>query len=449
MSDVIKLKKGLDIRLKGKADTVYGQAASPELYAIKPTDFFGLKPKMQVKEGDKIEAGSTLFTDKNLTDVRFVSPVSGIVEAIRRGERRAILEVVVRASEKPAPVEIEKLDTAKASREQVIDKLLQTGAWTYFRQRPYNVIANPTLNHKAIFISTFDTAPLAPDYDHVIRGNEEDFQAGVDVLAKIAPVYIGTHGNNSSKAFIGARNATVTAFEGAHPAGCVGVQINHTNPINAGETVLTIQPQEVVAIGKIFAQGKLDFSRVVVLAGPEVRKPLYFRTTLGAQVSTIVAGNAKTADEGARLISGNVLTGKQIAADGFLGYYDSQLTAITEGNKSEFFGWITPGCNKFSASRTFFTWLQGKKEYTLDTNTHGEQRAIVVSGEMEKVFPMDIYPEHLIKAILDRDIDKMIELGIYEVVEEDMALCDFVNTSKLPIQKILRNGLALMMEEVG
>ncbi|MBQ3634489.1 MAG: Na(+)-translocating NADH-quinone reductase subunit A [Bacteroidales bacterium] len=447
MSDVIKLRKGLDIRLKGKAETVYGQAPAAELYAIKPTDFNGLKPKMMVKEGEHVDAGGVLFVDKNKPEVKFLSAVSGTVEAVRRGERRAILEVVVRAEGEVKPVEVGKLNPSQATREQVIEKLLETGAWTYLLQRPYNVIADPKLYHKAVFISTFDTAPLAPDYDHVVRGNEEAFQAGVDALAKLAPVFIGTRGQGSSKAFTGAKNAKVVEFQGPHPAGCVGVQINHVQPINAGEVVLTVQPQEVVAIGKIFSEGKLDFSRVVVVTGPEVKKPAYYRTVVGAQVSSIVENNVNP--EGTRLVSGNVLTGKTIAMDGFLGYHDSQLTALKEGNESEFMGWIAPGLNKFSASRTFFTWLQGKKEYRLDTNMHGQPRAIVVSGEMEKVLPMDIYPEHLLKAVMAKDIDKMIELGIFEVVEEDMALCEFVSTSKLPVQRILRNGLNLMMEEVG
>lgn len=447
MSDVIKLRKGLDIRLKGRAETVYGQAAEPELYAIKPTDFWGLKPKMAVKEGDNVQAGDVLFFDKQCPEIKFVSPVTGQVNAVVRGERRAIQAVVVKATAAPAPVEVGKLDVASASREQVIEKLLATGAWTYFRQRPYNIIADPNAQPKAIFISTFDTAPLAPDYDHVIRGNEAAFQAGVNALAKIAPVFVGTRANGASKAFIEVKNAKVTFFAGKHPAGCVGVQINHVNPINAGDKVFTIQPQEVVAIGKIFAEGKLDFSRVIVLDGSQVSKPAYYRTTLGAQLKNILEGNAVL--EGSRVISGNVLTGTRVEADGFLGYYDSQVTVIPEGDKPEFFGWITPGLNKFSASRTFFSWLNCNKEYTLDTNTHGEPRAIVVSGEMENVFPMDIYPEHLIKAILAQDIDKMIDLGIFEVVEEDMALCEFVSTSKVPVQKILRNGLNLMIQEVG
>ena len=288
---------------------------------------------------------------------------------------------------------------------------------------------------------------MAPDYDFVIRGNEAAFQAGIDALAKIAPVYVGNRGEGASSAFTDVKNATATTFKGKHPAGVVGVQINHVNPINAGETVLTIKPQEVVAIGKIFSEGKHDFSRVVALTGSEVSNPRYFHTIVGAQLKSLTDG-ALTGDH-VRIISGDVLTGTKTSADGYLGFHDSQVSVIPEGDDYEFMGWIAPGTNKFSASRTFLSWLCCKKEYTLDTNTHGEERAIVVSGEMEKVLPMDIYPEHLFKAILAQDIDKMIDLGIYEVVEEDVALCEFVCTSKLPLQRILRNGLKLMQEEVG
>ena len=448
MSDVIKLKKGLDIRLQGKAETVFAQIPLPELFAIKPSDFKGLTPKMVAKVGDKVQAGSVLFFDKQHPEVKFVSPVGGELVAVNRGDRRVITEIVVKADSKAAPIDFGKSDPAAMSRQQVVDKLLESGAWTYFKQRPYNIVANPTAEPKAIFVSTFDSAPLAPDYDFIVSTNEEFFQKGLDVLSKIAPVYVGTHNNGCSKAFSGAKCEKVTAFEGPHPAGCVGVQINHTNPINAGEKVFTIQPQEVVTIGKLFATGVHDFTRVVVLCGSEMKKRAYVKTILGAQLTTMVNGNL--ADGHVRLISGNVLTGTQVQPDGYLGYYDSQLTAIPEGDEYEFMGWAAPGFNKFSASRTFFSWLTGKKhEYKLNANIHGELRAFVVSNEMEKVFPMDIYPEHLIKAIMAEDIDKMEQLGIYEVVEEDMALCEFVCTSKIAIQKTLRNGLNLMMKEVG
>lgn len=447
MSDVIKLKEGLDIRLAGKSETVFAPVALPELYAIKPGDFHGMVPKMVAKVGDAVKAGDVLFFSKQHPEVKFVSPVSGVLEAVNRGERRVILEVVVKGDGSTAQADFGKQDLAKLSAEQVKEQLLNSGAWTYFKQRPYNVVANPEAKPKAIFVSTFDTAPLAPDYDFVIKGNEEYFGAGIEALGKLAPVYVGVSSECTTDVFKNAKGAKVTTFAGKHPAGCVGVQINHVNPINAGETVFTIQPQEVVAIGKMFATGVLDFSRVVVMTGSELNKRAYVRMVLGAQISPLVNGNL--ASDNVRIISGNVLTGTEVKADGFLGYYDSQITVIPEGNKYEFMGWAQPGFNKFSASHTFITWLTGKKEYKLDTNMHGEHRAFVVSNELDKVFPMDIYIEFLFKAIMAQDIDKMIDLGIYEVVEEDIALCEFVCTSKLALQKVLRNGLELMMKEVG
>ena len=447
MSDVIKLKKGLDIRLEGKAETVFTHVALPELYAIKPTDFHNLVPKMVAKVGDKVEAGSVLFVDKKQPEVKFVSPVSGELIAVNRGERRVILEVVVKADGQNSAVNFGTADIASLSRQQVIEKMLEAGAWPYFKQRPYNIVADPTAEPKAIFVSTFDSAPLAPDFDFIIKGNEEAFQKGLDVLNKIAPVFVGVHNNGAAPAFSSAKGVTVTAFEGPHPAGCVGVQINHVSPINAGEKVFTIGVQEVVAVGKLFSTGVHDFGRVAVIDGSEAKQKGYFRTIVGAQLSTALANNTLT--DNVRYISGNVLTGTEVTTEGYLGFYDSQITIIPEGNHYEMFGWALPGFNKFSAGRTFFSWLTGSKLYKLDTNTHGERRAFVVSNELDKVFPMDIYPEFLFKAIMSQDIDKMDQLGIYEVVEEDVALCEFVCTSKLPLQKILRNGLDLMVKEVG
>ena len=447
MSDVIKLKKGLDIRLAGKAETVYATVALPELFAIKPGDFYGLNPKMVAKVGDKVQAGSVLFYDKLHPEVKFVSPVGGELVAVNRGERRVILEVVIKSDGANKPADFGKSDLQSMNRQQVIEKLLETGAWPYFKQRPYNIVADPSAEFKAVFVSTFDSAPLAPDFDFIINGNEEYFQKGIDVVGKIAPVFVGINAKGASNAFKGVKGAKVTAFAGKHPAGCVGVQINNVQPINAGEKVLTIGVQELVAIGKLFTTGEHDFSRVAVMCGSEVKNKKYVRTMVGAQLSTMLADNIES--DNVRVISGNVLTGTETTAEGYLGFYDSQVTVIPEGNQYEMFGWALPGFGKFSASRTFFSWLTCGKEYKLDTNMHGEHRAFVVSNELDKVFPMDIYPEELFKAIMAQDIDRMIELGIYEVVEEDIALCEFVCTSKIALQKVLRNGLALMMKEVG
>lgn len=450
MSEVVKLKRGLDIPLVGSPETVFAQVALPQYVAIKPADFCGMVPKMVAKVGDKVNVGDVLFVDKNKPEVAYTSPVSGTLEAVNRGERRVILEVVVKREGDAVTAEFGKEDLTSLNAEQVKAKLLKSGAWTYFKQRPYNVVADPSAEFKAVFVSTFSTAPLAPDYDFILSKNkakEQFFQDGVTVLSKLAPVFVGVAAKGAANIFHNVKNATVTAFEGKHPAGCVGVQINHVQPINAGEKVLTIGVQEVIAIGKLFAEGVLDYSRVAVVCGSQVKKPAYVETVLGAQLTGMLEGNVE--GDNNRVISGDVLTGSQVCANGYLGYYHNQVTVIPEGNEYEFMGWAAPGFNKFSAHKTFFSWLMGSKKYKLDTNMHGEHRAFVVSNELDDVTPMDIYPEFLFKAIMAQDIDKMIELGIYEVVEEDIALCEFVCTSKLPLQKILRDGLNLMAKEVG
>lgn len=448
MAEVIKIKKGLDIRLQGKAENVFGHAELPELYAIKPTDFQGITPKMSVKEGDRVKAGSVLFFDKYRTDLKFVSPVSGSIKSIIRGERRKVLEVVIQAD---GTIESEKFQVPSLSsidKETVITLMHQSGLWPLIRQRPYDVIANPLSTPKAIFISAFDSSPLAPDNDFVVNGQEKFMQAGIDVLKKLCGnVHMGLSAHSASKAYLGLKGVEFHLFEGPHPAGNVGIQIHHVMPLNKGELVWVTQPQDLIIIGRLFSEGIYDPTKIIVLAGSEVEKPAYYRTRIGACVDTFLKGNLKHSN--VRCISGNVLTGTEISVDGYLGYYHQQITVIPEGNYFEFLGWAKPGFGKFSVSRSFFSWLCGKTTYALDSNTHGAERAIVVSGEYDKVLPMDILPEYLIKAILAEDIDKMEQLGIYEVAEEDMALCEFVCTSKLNVQAILRSGLNLMMKEVG
>lgn len=448
MSDVIKLKKGLDIRLAGEAERIFSQVALPELFAIRPSDFHGMVPKMVAKVGDKVKAGTVLFVDKQRPEIKFVSPVSGEFKAVNRGERRVILDVVVQADGQQAYEDFGKSTTGNLTRELVVEKLLASGAWTYLKQRPYNVLANPAATPKAIFISAFDSAPLAPDYDFILAGQEQNFQAGLDVLHVLCSnLHLGVSSNSAHKALTQAKKVSLTAYNGPHPAGNVGVQIHHKSPINAGEVVWTLQPQEVISIGKLFAEGIHDFSRIIALTGSEVKKTGYIRTIAGAHILNMVAGNVQSGT--LRYISGNVLTGTEIDKEGFLGFYHSQITVIPEGDYYEFMGWALPGLGKYSVSRSFFSWMCSKKQYKLDTNMHGGHRAFVVSGEMDKVLPMDVFPEFLFKAILAEDIDKMEQLGIYEVVEEDVALCEFVCTSKLNLQQMLRTGLNAMVKEVG
>lgn len=448
MSEVIKIKKGLNIPLEGKAEMVFGQAQLPGLFAIKPVDFHGLTPKMVVAEGDSVKIGSVLFHDKYHPEIKFVSPVSGRVKTINRGERRRILEVVLENDNKDESLDFGKSDPATMDREAIVGKLLEGGAWPYLRQRPYDILANPSDTPKAIFVSGFDSSPLAPDYDFVLTGQEEAFKVGVEVLKKLAAVvHIGISAESASKVYNSLQGVTLNSFTGPHPAGNVGVQIHHVSPINKGEKVWVINPQEIVSIGNLFVQGKHDFSRVIAVTGSEVLKPLYLRYRLGASVVEILKDNI---GEGSlRVISGNVLTGTNIGTDGYLGFYHSQLCVIPEGDDYEFLGWASLGFGKFSVSRSFFSWICKNKKYRLNANLHGSERAIVVSGQFEKVVPMDILPEQLIKAILAEDIDKMEQLGLYEIVEEDIALCEFVDTSKMELQAIVRDGINLMMKELG
>ncbi len=449
MSDVIKIKKGLDIRLKGKAEKVFGTTELPELFAIKPGDFPGLVPKLAVKPGDKVKAGSVLFYDKYRTDVKFVSPVSGEIQVVNRGERRRILEVVVKSDNQNEAEGFGAIDPKKVSKEEALEKIMASGMWPFIRQRPYNVIANPADTPKAIFISAFDSSPLAPDNDFIVAGQEKEFQAGVDALNTLTEgtVHIGLDSDMASKAFVSVKGAKTHTFSGPHPAGNVGIQIHHISPINKGDICWTIQPQEVISLGKLFLHGVYDASRIIALTGSELKTRNYVKTKVGASITSYVKN--KVEEGNLRYISGNVLTGDNISKDGYLGSYSSQITVIPEGDVADFMGWAAPGFSKFSVSKSFFSWLCSKKEYTLNANLNGGPRAIIVSGQYDKVLPMDILPEHLIKAIITEDIDKMEQLGIYEVAEEDMALCEFVCTSKLEIQSILRKGIDTMIKEMS
>ena len=448
MSKEIRLKKGLNINLLGEADKVYASVKPTERYVVKPTDFHGLTPKLAVKVGDKVKAGTTLFFDKYNDKVNFSAPVSGEVIDIVRGAKRKILEVVLKAD---AVIEYEHFisDTAKSiSREQIIDTMLKAGIWPFVRQKPYDIVANPTDMPKAIFISAFNSAPLTIDNDFALYGMDELFQKGLDYITKlsIGKTHLNIDGNtNPSKVFTGAKGVEINKISGAHPAGNVGIQVHHIDPINKGEVVWYLQPQDVIAIARLFTEGKYDVSRIVALAGSQVKKPKYYRTIAGATVANLLFDNINEGDN--RIISGDILTGQHIDVNGTLGFYDTTITVIEEGKEQEFLGWILPGLHKFSASKTFLSWLTPSKKYTLNANMHGEERAYVMTGEYEKVLPMDIFPAHLIKACMIEDIELMENLGIYEVSPEDFALCEFVCTSKIEVQTIIRNALELVRKE--
>lgn len=449
MPKVIRIKKGLNISLDGIAEKVLKKSSPSEFYAVKPTDFKGIRPKLVVNIGDKVKAGSPLFYDKFQPEVMFTSPVSGEVTAINRGERRVILEVVVRADAKIEYKEFKHGDPKTMSRDEIISLLLESGLWPSLRQRPYSTVANPKDNPKSIFISAFDTAPLAPDMDFIAKDETAMFQKGIDALTKLTSGTIHLNLNAdypAAEAYTSAKGVQINYFTGPHPAGNVGVQIHKIDPINKGDIVWYTYPQEIIAIGRLFDKGIYDATKNIAITGSEVLHPSYLKIINGACVRTILKDNLKQGEY--RIISGNVLTGTKLLNEGFIGFFDNQLTIIPEGKYHEFFGWALPGIKKYSASRTFLSGFFSGNKYKLDTNMHGGHRAFVMSGEYDKVFPFDIYPVQLIKAILVDDIDLMEKLGIYEVDEEDFALCEFVCTSKTDVQSIIRKGLDSIRAEM-
>ena len=449
MANCIKLRKGLDINLKGKAAAEVKPVKEPGFYALCPDDFTGVSPKVVVKEQEYVMAGGPLFIDKNHPEVKFVSPVSGVVTSVERGARRKVMSITVEAAAEQDFEEFGRKEVASMDAQAVKEALLESGMFAFVRQRPYDVIADPSVAPRAIFVSAFDSSPLAPDFEFVLKGQEADFQTGLSALAKIAKTYLGVSVHQTSSALTGAKDVAVTVFDGPHPAGNVGVQINHIAPVNKGETVWTVDPQAVIFIGRLFNTGRVDLTRTVALTGSEVLKPAYCKLKVGALLTNVFAGNV-TPDSELRYISGNVLTGKQISANGFLGAFHSQLTVIPEGNGvHEMLGWIMPRTGDFSVSHSYFSWLSGrKKEYVLDARVKGGERHMIMSNEYDRVFPMDILPEYLIKAIIAGDIDRMEALGIYEVAPEDFALCEFVCSSKMELQRIVREGLDMLRKEM-
>ncbi len=448
MAKVIKLRKGLDINLKGKAAEELVTVKEPGFYALVPDDFPGVTPKVVVKEQEYVMAGGPLFIDKNHPEVKFVSPVSGVVTSVERGARRKVMNIVVEAAAEQDYEEFGKQDVARMNADRVKELLLQSGMFAFIKQRPYDVIADPAVAPRAIFVSAFDSNPLAPEFEFALKGEEANFQTGLDALAKIAKTYLGISVKQKSAALTQAKNVTITAFDGPNPAGNVGVQINRIAPVVKGETVWTIDPQAVIFIGRLMNTGRVDMTRTVAVTGSEVLKPAYTKLRVGALLTSVFAGNV-TKDKELRYISGNVLTGKQVSPNGFLGAFHSQVSVIPEGNDiHEMLGWIMPRFNQFSVNHSYFSWLLGKKEYTIDARIKGGERHMIMSGEYDKVFPMDILPEFLIKAIIAGDIDRMEALGIYEVAPEDFALCEFVDSSKLELQRIVRAGLDMLRAEM-
>ncbi|MFA6127781.1 MAG: Na(+)-translocating NADH-quinone reductase subunit A [Bacteroidales bacterium] len=452
MSKVIKIKRGLDIRLKGAAEKSVTQPGLSGLYAVKPTDFKGFEPRILVKAGQEVLTGTPLFCDKTFPEMVFVSPVSGTVTEVVRGERRKLLDLLVQTGSQPGFVPLAKGDPGTMDEEAIRQQILKSGLWPSIIQRPYGVIARPSDKPRDIFISTFDSAPLAPDYEFILKDEAKAFATGIKALRKLTTgkVHIGLDASKEpSKIFANLEGVQYTVFSGPHPAGNAGIQIHHVAPVNKGETVWTLTPQFVALIGRTFLLGQLDPSWTFALAGSYINGPQYVKGIMGMAVAPVLAGRMNTSDLPPRVISGNVLTGTNIGPSGYLGYYDSVVTVIPEGKHFDLLGWAMPGLNKFSMSKTFLSSLFPKKAWDIDTNLQGGHRAFVMTGQYNKVFPMDIFPVHLLKAALIQDIDLMEQLGIYEVIEEDMALCEFVCTSKTEVQEILRSGLDLVRKEMS
>ena len=449
MVKVIRTRKGLDIRLQGKADkTKVLASASSKLYAMQPSDFVGVVPKLMVKEGDSVKAGSALFVNKACASVSFPSPVSGRVMSVRRGLRRKIEAVIIEPDGKDEAVDFGVKDPLRMDGAEVLEALLQSGLFGFIRQLPYAISALPTEKPKAIFISALRDMPLAADFEVELQGQETIFQSGLDALSRMAPVHLGIGVKQQSRALREAKNVEITAYDGPCPVGNVGVQVNHVSPVNKGEVVWTVDPSVVIFIGRLFTKGRVDLSRVIALAGSEVSEPAYYHAIVGAQLSSVLDGKLADAAYSRRIINGNVLTGVPTSKDGFLGALTSEITVIPEGDDvNEAFGWIMPRLSQFSASRSYFSWLCGKREYAPDARIKGGKRHCIMSGEYDKVFPMNIFPEYLIKAIIAGDIDKMEELGIYEVAPEDFALAEFVCSSKMELQRIVREGLDMLRKE--
>lgn len=451
MSNDIRIKKGLDIKLKGAAEKTSEKAIVSNFYTLRPEDFHGVIPKLISKVGTKVKAGEPVFYDKSNENVKFVSPVSGEVRDIVRGEKRKVLSVKIEADKEQSYHDYGSLNVDSADADAIKTHLLASGCWPFIMQRPYDVIANPDNSPKAIFISGYASAPLAADLDFTLQGKEAELQAAINALRKLTEgaVHVSV-GKDSSSPLAGLSGVTLHKVSGPHPAGNVGTLINKIDPINKGEVAWTVNAQDLVIIGELLLTGKFNAERIVALVGSSIEKPRYLVTKIGSEVATLIYDKGISKDANARIISGNVLSGKQIQPDGHLDYYNNVVSVIPEGDDYELFGWNKPIFDKVSTSRALtFSWLNPKKKYDLNTNTNGEHRAFVVTGSYEEVFPLDIYPMQILKACMYKDLDEMEALGMYEVAPEDFALTEFICVSKQPHQKIIREGLDLMLKEIG
>ena len=449
MSKDISIKTGANLNLKGLASTELEVAKISLDYALNPDDFFGLIPRMLVKEGDKVSLGQPIFHDKNNESIKIVSPVNGKILEIVRGAKRKILNVIIR-KEGDTSINYKIPNLSSISKDKIMELLVESGSLAYIKQRPYNIIAKPDRLPKSIFVSIHSTAPYAADYDFILKKRMDEFQNGVNVMSKLIgkPINLSISYNCESDFSI-LNNVELYKIKGAHPSGNESFQINRIDPLNSGEIIWVIKPEDLANIGSFFITGIFNPRRTIAVSGECLRSPKYYDTIIGSSISSLIDSKELSSIEDYRFINGDPLSGSKVEYSDFLGYYNNALSVIKEGNHYRMLGWLPFIYNSVpSLSKTSLSWLLGGQK-KVNTNLNGEERAIVVTGEMEKYFPMDIFPMQLIKACMTRDIEKMESLGIYEVVPEDFGLVDFSCTSKIEAQEIVKNGIELMLKEVG
>ena len=450
MSKDIQIRNGSNLNLEGDANKILVDIPVSKTFALNPDDFFNITPKLIVKEGDSVKKGSPLFFSKQNPRIHFVSPVAGEVTVIVRGAKRKILQVVITSDGSNEVVSHEISDLESLDADAVKEIILKSGSWPFIKQRPYGIIANPDDLPNAIFVSTFNTAPLGADFQYILEKKHDNFKTGLTVLNSLVDqaVFLGIDAS-FSKPFEDIKNVQKYNISGPHPAGNLSLHIQELSPINMGDKVWTVNAEDVANIGSFVKTGVQDLKRTIALVGSAIKYPKYFSVNIGIELSQMLSEATITEDQ-VRCINGNVLSGSTSHENGYLGYYNNTVSVIPEGNGYRMFGWLPFKDNHIlSLSNTSFSKLFNKKGFSVNTNLNGEERALVVTGEMEKVFPLDLFPMQLIKACMIEDIEKMEALGIYEVVPEDFGLIDYANTSKLEAQEIIKQGIELMINEVG
>ncbi|HNQ67343.1 MAG TPA: Na(+)-translocating NADH-quinone reductase subunit A [Bacteroidales bacterium] len=449
MAEEYKIKQGLNVKISGKAEILMGDDIVVNYYSMRPIDFVGLIPKLLKKEGEAVKRGEPVYCDKYNTEIKFTSPVSGQITNILRGEKRKLLEIIIQSDNEDNAINFEDIISVN-SPESLKSLLTISGVWPFIKQRPYGIIANPNDISRDIFISFFDSAPLSCDFEFVLKDKTVEINAALKALKTLTKgkVYLNFKKNSKLADVIdNVNDYVVSFFDGPHPSGLAGTHINKIKPINKNEIVWTVNATDLPIIGNLLLNAEYNTERLIAIAGPEVKHPCYYNLKSGADISEFLKTGVN--GDNYRVISGNVLTGTNISANPCLGFYDNLISIIPEGNKYEMFGWMQPGFKKFSINRAFASKIIHPKSFEINTNYHGGNRAYVVTGEYEKVCPLDILPQLLIKAIMAGDIEKMENLGIYEVIEEDFALCEFVCTSKTDVQTILREGLDIIRKEMS